>query len=164
MKMASRRDFFSSFARLVKKKEQEEAFAPFAPYFDHSKADICKQCDSNACVKSCQEGIIKRKFNEPPRLDFSVRGCTFCGDCAISCDKGVFNTSNPQKIYAFIEIDASSCMAWHNTICKSCFDPCLERAIDFLGLFYPSINPQKCTACGFCIGVCPANAIIIKRS
>jgi ferredoxin-type protein NapF len=162
--MSSRRDFFSSLRGLVKKEKQEEAFAPFAPFFDTAKMDACKTCETPSCVASCLDGVIKREDAQPPKLDFSLRGCSFCGDCAVSCDKDVFKESNDAKIYASIEIDAASCMAWHNTICKSCFDPCLDKAIDFLGLFYPSINPKKCTACGFCIGVCPANAITIKRS
>jgi len=162
--MSSRRDFFSSIGGLLKKESQEEVFAPFAPFFDSAKADSCKTCDTPNCVTSCPENIITREENKPPVLSFQMRGCTFCADCAASCDKGIFQTSNDSKIHASIQIDAANCMAWHNTICKSCFDPCLDKAIDFLGLFYPSINPEKCTACGFCVGVCPANAITIKRS
>lgn len=161
--MSNRRDFFASLGGLVKKQKKEQFF-PYAPFFDASKAYLCASCEKQTCVNSCPEGIIKRSEKEPPKLDFSLRGCTMCGDCAASCEQKVFDAAYAAKIGAVIEIDAASCLAWHDTICKSCFDPCLDKAIDFLGLFYPSINPKKCTACGFCVGVCPANAITIKRS
>ena len=162
--MTSRRDFFAHFGGLAKQKKEEERFFPSAPFFDASKADICVVCENPTCVASCPEEIIKKGDKEPPKLDFSKRGCTFCADCASSCSDGVFAPTNSSGISALIEIDPSGCLAWHNTICKSCFDPCLDNAIDFSGLFYPSIIPEKCTACGFCIGVCPANAITLKRS
>jgi len=38
----------------------------------------------------------------------------------------------------------------------------LDNAIEFLGLFKPSIN-DNCTSCGFCISYCPTNAIILKE-
>lgn len=161
--MQSRRSFFASFGGLVKK-QKEERFFPYAPFFDESKAYLCATCDNATCVASCPENIIKRDEKEPPKLDFSTRGCTMCGDCAVSCSQKVFDSDNDAKIHATVEIDAASCMAWHNTICKSCFDPCLDKAIDFSGFFYPTINPEKCTACGFCIGVCPADAVMVKRS
>lgn len=160
--MASRRDFFASLGGLIKKEGTKEAFAPFAPFFDSSKIQYCQNCDAKSCFSSCPEGVIKISKDGVPRLDFSSRGCTFCQECATSCEFGVFSTENKKSIKAIISIDEASCMAWHNTICKSCFDPCTDKAIDFLGLFYPSINPQKCTACGFCVGVCPANAITVK--
>lgn len=162
--MASRRDFFGRIAGIGRQKKEEEPSFAFAPFFDTSKAGICVSCENPTCVASCPEDIIKKVNGEPPKLDFAKRGCTFCADCASSCKDGVFSPSNPKTIDIDIEIDPSRCLAWHNTICKSCFDPCLERAIDFSGLFYPSIIPEKCTACGFCIAVCPADAIKLKRS
>ncbi len=162
--MTSRRDFFGSIAGLGKQKKRGERFFPYAPFFDESQVGKCELCENPTCIASCPEEIIKKSEKEPPILDFSKRGCTFCEECATSCLQTVFNTSNSKRIDAMLEISPSECLAWHNTICKSCFDPCLDRAIDFSGLFYPSINPEKCTACGFCVGVCPANAITVKRS
>lgn len=161
--MSGRRDFLSSFGGLVKKNKKEEAFAPLPPFFDGSKSSVCLDCKEAKCIASCDEGIIKKEEGGVPYLDFSRRGCTFCADCASSCPSGVFSLEHDKNIKAVFEIDVSSCMAWHNTICKSCFDPCLERAIEFCGLFYPSVSPQTCIACGFCVGVCPANAIKITR-
>jgi ferredoxin-type protein NapF len=54
-------------------------------------------------------------------------------------------------------------MSWNNTMCFSCKDPCLEDAIFFNAMFKPIINENKCTNCGFCVSVCPSNAIFIKK-
>lgn len=162
--MTSRRDFFGSIAGLGKAKKEEGCFFPYAPFFNAELAETCKECENPTCTASCPEEIIKKSEKEPPILDFSKRGCTFCEECATSCLQNVFNTSNSKQIGAVLEINPSECLAWHNTICKSCFDPCPQKAIDFSGLFYPAINTEKCTACGFCVGICPANAITVKRS
>ena len=92
--------------------------------------------------------------------NFSNSGCTYCDLCAISCQNGVLNIEDKKQIEAKIEIDILTCLSWQNTMCFSCKDPCLENAIDFLGMFRPTIN-QNCTSCGFCIKVCPTNAIKI---
>lgn len=162
--MADRREFFASIGGVFRKEGgQKEPYAPPPPFFDPQKADICKECETSPCVSSCEEGIIKKEGGKPPVLDFSNRGCSFCPSCAFSCEKGVFAIDNSAKINALVEIDPLKCLAYNGVICKSCFDPCHERAIDFSGLFYPIINAEKCSACGFCIGVCPTKAIIVKR-
>jgi len=60
-----------------------------------------------------------------------------------------------------VQIDPKKCMSWSKTICFSCKEPCLENAIEFAGMFYPEIKPELCTGCGFCIGYCPSEAIIL---
>lgn len=47
-------------------------------------------------------------------------------------------------------------------MCFSCKDPCLDDAIEFLGMFRPEIVTDKCTSCGFCLRACPTSAIEIK--
>ena len=65
------------------------------------------------------------------------------------------------KIDSIISINKSNCVSWHHTMCFSCQDPCLDKAIDFKAMFMPEIN-DKCTSCGFCISRCPTDAIDIK--
>jgi ferredoxin-type protein NapF len=96
-----------------------------------------------------------------PKLDLSVSGCTFCDDCAIACEFDVLQVEAMQKIDAKIEINVLECMSWHQTMCFSCKDPCAEKAIEFLGMFRPTINEEKCTNCGLCMHTCPVQAIKI---
>jgi len=44
-------------------------------------------------------------------------------------------------------------------MCFSCKDPCMVDAIKFLGLFRAEIDNDICNGCGFCLSVCPTNAI-----
>ena len=94
------------------------------------------------------------------KLDFTSSGCTQCDECANVCPNAVLKLEYKKHINAKIEIDVLSCLAWNQTMCFSCKDPCLDDAIDFLGMFRPSIN-SSCTSCGFCIKTCPTNAIKI---
>ena len=47
-------------------------------------------------------------------------------------------------------------------MCFSCKDPCLDDAIQFLGMFRPEIDENLCTSCGFCLKVCPTDAITLE--
>ena len=109
---------------------------------------------------ACEENIIFIQEDFTPKLDFSSNGCTYCDLCAIACPNEVLKLEYKKNIDAKIEIDVLSCLSWNQTMCFSCKDPCLDDAIDFLAMFRPSIN-DKCTSCGFCIKVCPTNAIKI---
>ena len=60
-----------------------------------------------------------------------------------------------------LDIDLIKCLSWNQTMCFSCKDPCLDNAIKFLAMFRPEINTDNCTSCGFCIKVCPTDAITI---
>jgi ferredoxin-type protein NapF len=70
---------------------------------------------------------------------------------------------NKKQIKASISISETTCLSWHGVMCFSCKDPCLEDAIDFKAMFMPSIDQDKCTACGFCISRCPSDAINILK-
>ncbi len=158
-----RRNFFKSFSSvLTKNKNEEEIFLVRPPYnSDSSLFDKeCINCEDTPCITFCEEDIIKLADDKTPFLDFSNSGCTYCEECLKACPNSVLNTVE-EKIIAKTEIDISKCISWDNVMCFSCKEPCLDDAIDFLGLFRPEIN-EKCTNCGFCIGVCPTNAITIS--
>lgn len=122
----------------------------------------CILCSSKECAEVCQESIIIILDDETPSLDFSKSGCTYCDLCAISCSGEVLKIEDKKQIEVKIEIDILTCLSWQNTMCFSCKDPCLDNAIEFLGMFRPSIQ-NSCTSCGFCIKVCPTNAIKVKN-
>lgn len=123
---------------------------------------LCPDCESKACAKVCEEEIIVIQDDGTPALDFSQKGCTFCDKCAEGCDADVLSDTSLNFISAKIEIDVLKCVAWHGVMCSSCKDPCLEDAIRFLGLFRPEIASDRCTGCGWCLPVCPTQAIEIK--
>ena len=155
-----RRELFSSLSSSFSKKEkQEKILRP--PYFQDESICFtnCIDCEG-FCSTACEENIIFIQEDFTPKLDFSSNGCTYCDLCAIACPNEVLKLEYKKNIDAKIEIDVLSCLSWNQTMCFSCKDPCLDDAIDFLAMFRPSIN-DKCTSCGFCIKVCPTNAIKI---
>ena len=123
----------------------------------------CVECTAKPCVSACEEEIIVIGEDGTPELDFSQRGCTFCDRCMEVCEAGVLIDATKRNIDAKIEIDVLKCVAWHQVMCSSCKDPCPEDAIMFLGLFRPEIDPARCTACGWCLPVCPADAILVSQ-
>ena len=158
----SRRGFFKSFSAPFNQKDDE--WRPIRPPYNRDKSLFqkeCISCEEKPCVAVCDEEIIKISDDGTVYLDFSKRGCTYCDECALSCQKGVLllDSTNSNRIDAHIELDMTKCVAWHGVICSSCSDVCYDRAIKFLGMLRPEINYENCTNCGFCVGVCPSYAI-----
>ena len=135
----------------------------YPPYFEKKEDFLnCIECENKECVNACEEKIIHIE-NEIPILKFGINGCTFCDECASACPKGVLNLKNKKnKINAEMIINPNKCIAWNQTVCFSCQDICEENAITYKGMFNPIIDLEKCTACGFCLSVCPTFAIEIK--
>ncbi|WP_366933652.1 ferredoxin-type protein NapF [Sulfurimonas sp.] len=155
-----RRELFSSLvSSLSTQEEQEKLLRP--PYFSDESLfhKECDKCDAK-CASVCEEDIIKIADDKTPHLLFSNSGCTYCDKCADACEYGVLTIQNKRRVTATITIDKKSCLSWGHTMCFSCKDPCLENAIEFKAMFMPSIN-GNCTACGFCVSKCPADAIKI---
>ncbi|MRI59033.1 MAG: 4Fe-4S ferredoxin [Epsilonproteobacteria bacterium] len=149
-----RREFFSSLLRPQKREEMPLLFPPY--YEDLVDFEKCKECESKPCIEACEEAIIVIT-DEKPALDFSESGCTFCDECAKVCEPGVLRLEAKKELPK-LQIDMLSCLAWQKTICSMCKDICDVRAIDFTGLFNPQIS-DVCNGCGFCMAVCPTQAI-----
>lgn len=157
-----RRELFSSLSKPFRNESKTKTKRVRAPYFQNENIFFtnCIECFSKDCVAACEENIIKIDADGTSYLEFSNSGCTYCDLCAKACKNEVLKLEFKKQIDAKLEIDVLSCLAWQNTMCFSCKDPCLDEAIEFLGLFRPSIN-ENCTSCGFCIKVCPTDAIKI---
>jgi len=155
--------FLSSSIRGEEKKAKHIVLRP--PYYNDENAfdTECPNCEG-LCVASCQEQIIFIDKDKTPKLDLSKNGCTYCNDCATACTIGVLSIEYKKLINADIVIDEKKCLSWQGVMCFACKDPCLEDAIEFKAMFMPNIISDKCTACGFCIGKCPSNAIDIKTT
>jgi len=163
--MASRREFFKSFAKpLVKHQEEATPLLVRPPYGSGESLfqSECPSCESKACVTSCDEKIIFIAQDGTPTLSFEKNGCTFCDECANVCEKDVLSLKNEESatwLNAIFKISLDACVAHHGVICHSCKEPCIDDAILFNGMFNPVIDDEKCTACGFCISRCPTQAI-----
>lgn len=132
----------------------------FPPYF--SGVFNCNSCQA-PCVESCHRNLLS--FVDG-RVEFKVieLGCDFCKECALACEnigKNVLNLKFEERVPAKAIININSCLAWNDTICYNCLDSCKYKAIDYFGVFKPTIN-DKCIGCGDCIMVCFANSLSLK--
>lgn len=148
-----RRELFTGLAQRLK--NEPKSIPP--PYLVGSLS-VCGDCDA-PCVNVCETSILSHTKEGGLEVSFAKQGCTYCKACAVACDKGVLDETAVAQMKIDIYIDESACVAHHSVMCMSCKDPCLDNAIDFNGLFKPVINPLACTSCGFCIAVCPTEAI-----
>jgi len=150
-----------SFFRRVKNSPFKSFIYP--PYYDKKEDFLkCSECETKDCLIACDEKIIQIQ-NGIPTLNFSNSGCTFCDECANACQLGVLKAEfKKEKINAEMIINPKKCIAWNQTICFSCQDICGESAIIYKGMFNPVIDLDMCTGCGFCISVCPTDAIETK--
>ncbi len=161
-----RRELFSFLSSSIKgegKKAKQTILRP--PYFNDKSLfqSECNKCEA-ICATVCEEEIIKIAADKTPYLDFSNSGCTFCDECANACEFGVLNLEDKKNIDATVSINKNECLSWNAVMCFSCKDPCLDNAINFKAMFMPEIDPDKCTACGFCLSRCPAASINFKET
>ena len=163
-----RRELFnsltSSFRPSVKEEQEVKKRSIRPPYYNQLEDfDECIECENKPCSVACEESIILIQEDGTPSLDLTTpTGCTFCDECAKVCELDILQIDKKRNIDAIIEIDILKCLSWSQTMCFSCKEPCIDNAIEFLGMFRPTIDQNKCTACGFCISRCPTNAITIK--
>jgi len=162
--MASRRDFFTALKKPLENVTRKEELFVRPPYgLDEALFQSeCINCESKACVASCEEEIILIRADGTPMLNFSKKGCTFCEACALACEPNVLSLENihtSEKVNARFIISPTACVAHNDVICFSCKEPCIDDAILFNGMFNPVIDMNLCTGCGFCQSRCPTNAI-----
>lgn len=158
-----RRRLFASVTSVLNNKQREVKNSIYPPYCSDTSLfpRLCPECIDKSCVKACEEEIIFIDENGIPALEFREHGCTFCDACVDVCEPGVLEDKTLTYINATVEINVLKCIAWHQVMCSSCKEPCLEDAITFLGIFRPEVDMDKCTACGWCLSVCPTDAIEI---
>ena len=162
MLKSNRREVFTSlFGKRTETKKSVVCVRPPYQNEGYEFLDVCVTCQDTPCVNACEENIIALDAHQTPCLDFTKGGCTFCEACARACPTEMLSLEAPSTLNATVSIDILTCMAWHNSLCNSCLDACQVRAIQFLGLFRPQIDAQACTGCGWCINVCPTQAMRI---
>lgn len=130
-------------------------------------AERCDRC--RACVQACPQGVLKLGDGGFPEVDFSVRGCDFCGACEQACAPRALNRAAAQAAWPDWQVRvAPHCLALGRVECRVCADACDVRAIRFRptpgGISQMQLDPAACTACGQCLGVCPAGALAMVQA
>ncbi len=149
---------------LLRGRLTEGGGAPRPPWALDEAAFIerCSRCD--ACIRRCPEGIIRRGDGGFPEVSFSDSGCTFCGRCVSVCVPHALAAQRPWQLTLTI---AESCIAKRGSVCMSCAEACIERALRLPlvagGVATPQFDPQRCSGCGFCVGPCPSGAITLQQ-
>lgn len=128
--------------------------------------DLCTRCD--ACEAACAQSIIHRGDGGYPQIDFSQRGCTFCGDCVKACQSGALRFTDDPALRPWnlrVEV-GQGCLSLQGIVCRTCGESCEESAIRFQlqvgGCAIPLVNDKLCCGCGSCVGDCPIKAIRIR--
>jgi ferredoxin len=72
----------------------------------------------------------------------------------------------PQQVSAQVSVSlAAACLAFHGVHCEACRESCEAGALRFMqpqgALPRPVFDTERCTRCGECARVCPANAISV---
>lgn len=127
----------------------------------HLFADRCTRCDD--CVRACPEQVLVRDSDGLPRFEPARGECTFCGDCASACGSGALqaSVSPPWELRARV---ADGCLPGHGVVCASCREVCPESAIHVPpgGRGAATVDAERCTGCGACVGICPVGAIALN--
>lgn len=134
----------------------------------------CIRCDK--CALVCPYRSIKiaslfdglRNMGTPYIVAREVP-CYLCMKCPPACPTGALQSKIKSKFdvrMGTAEINKKDCLAWQETLCRSCYQNCpvFDEAIKMDEKLRPVVNEKKCTGCGICENVCPVEpaAIIVK--
>lgn len=156
--MVSRRQFLrGNFAR----RPQPTLRRPPWSLDEAAFSERCTRCDD--CLAACPTGVIARGSGGFPEISFAAGACTFCGECAAACRVGAIARRPGAAPWPLKAQIGARCLAYRQTVCRSCGEACEADAIRFLpvlgGAAQPRLDSAACTGCGACVGVCPAQAI-----
>jgi ferredoxin-type protein NapF len=151
-----------------------EAAAPRAPAAQRPPWALApdrfiEQCDRcRACIEACPQGVLKPGDGGFPEVDFSRRGCDFCGACEAACKPRALDRAAAPAWTGWQARIAPHCLALRKIECRVCADACDARAIRFQpapgGISRMRFDPAACTACGECVSVCPAGALTVAQA
>jgi ferredoxin-type protein NapF len=126
--------------------------------------DTCSRCLD--CVSACPERVLGRGDGGFPEIIQGAGECSFCGSCVTACAPAALVRSDAAP-WAWTARIADDCLMRAGIVCYSCRDVCPQRAISLpmgRAIALPSIDIDRCTGCGACVGPCPSSAIQMKEA
>ncbi len=116
------------------------------------------------CAAVCEYGAISVR-NGVAMVE--TEKCAACGKCVKACPKGLVSIA-PVKKQAVVLCSNCGKGAVTMKVCKTgcigcmrCEKACESDAVHVTD-FLARVDPEKCTACGKCISVCPRHVIVMK--
>ena len=124
----------------------------------------CSDCIGQPCLDSCDPDVIRihpqdHHLAGRAYLSFAESGCTFCGDCFKVCPVADPLSAGRPTPVGLASLSRDLCLPWDGVVCLSCKIACTWDAITFDSQRRPSVQQATCTGCGFCVPVCPTQAI-----
>jgi MauM/NapG family ferredoxin protein len=134
----------------------------------------CIRCGK--CAQTCPYGSIRMaslldglSVMGTPVIQARKTPCYLCMKCPTVCPSGALKRDLKEKEKVRMgtaEISRKTCLAWQDTLCRSCYDDCplMGEAITMNNDLRPEVNTKKCVGCGICENICPleAAAIVVK--
>ena len=131
----------------------------------------CIRCGK--CVQRCPHKSIRfasifdgLSVSGTPYIKPRETPCYLCMKCPPVCPSGALDKTLKSKkdvSMGLAEINKKECLAWQDTLCRSCFQSCplVGEAILMDENLRPVIDPKKCVGCGICENVCPVDPAAI---
>jgi len=129
-------------------------------------ASSCRQC-SGPCEPACPREIVRfhpldHGLAGEPYLDFTLAGCTFCGECLEACpQRQAVAPGSEARVRGEVHLNRDSCLAWNGVLCMSCIGRCGQRALAMDGRRRLVVDPGRCNGCGACVAPCPVGALAV---
>ncbi len=126
----------------------------------------CRQC-CGPCEPACPREIVRfhpldHRLAGEPYLDFTLAGCTFCGECLEACpERHAVTPGSEGRVWGEVHLASDRCLAWNGVLCMSCLGRCDQRALAMDGRRRLVVDQVRCTGCGACVAPCPVGALAV---
>jgi MauM/NapG family ferredoxin protein len=139
---------------------------PLRPPGAVREADFLRRCiKCNKCAQVCPYNSVRMGRLQDgarygtPQIRPRAMPCYLCMKCPPVCPTGALDARvlhKEQVRMGVAVIDTEACLAYHNIICRACFERCLlyREAVTLRDEHFPEVHADACTGCGVCENVC----------